>query len=331
MRHATTRPQRALAAAVASRTSTFIEELARARRGDTRGVHRARTTSRRLRELLPLADVAAPNAGADRVRREVRRVARLLGALREIDVAISELTQAAASRPQWDPVVVVAVERELVEARQRAMREVMDKIGALDIGRLGARIEAIATAVASDPAPHMWQRALARRLRRRATAVIAAVERAGTIYEPEQLHRVRIAAKKLRYGLELTREAAGLPVGTLIASLKKIQDELGKLHDLEWLAVRMREMAGTSGDRAADRTEAMALALDRECRELHAGYLAKRGTLVTLARRASDEVAKALLGRGPRMMKLGAAALPPRESRANTSRPARLGRPSETQ
>jgi CHAD domain-containing protein len=320
-----------LADAVASQTSTFVEELARARRGDTRGVHRARTMSRRLREMLPLTAVAAPGAGADRVRRDVRRIARLLGAVREIDVAVSELTQAAASRPDWDPVAVVAVEQELVADRAEAMREVSAKIAALDVGRLGARIESVASAVASDPAPHMWPRALARRLRRRSAAVVEAVKAAGTIYESEHLHAVRIAAKKLRYGLELTREAAGLPVGTIIASLKKIQDELGKLRDLEWLAGRIREMAEASGDRAAGRHETMALALDRECRELHASYLAKRGTLVALAERTSDDVARALLGRGPRMMKLGAAALPSRESRTPTSRPTRVGRRSETQ
>jgi CHAD domain-containing protein len=49
-------------------------------------------------------------------------------------------------------------------------------------------------------------------------------------------HDVRIAAKRLRYTLELFPRVVGEPGDEAIATLKAIQDELGALQDLEVLA-----------------------------------------------------------------------------------------------
>ena len=54
-----------------------------------------------------------------------------------------------------------------------------------------------------------WQWAVEARVARRAAALKHAIDEAGSVYLPERLHAVRIALKKLRYGLELWLEAAG--------------------------------------------------------------------------------------------------------------------------
>ena len=188
------------------------------------------------------------------------------------------------------------------------------KFGPLDLDRLRARLEAVAAAVDSETLRRVWERALAERLRRRATRLLRAIDEAGTLYVPERLHAVRIAAKKLRYGLELTRQASGLPVGALAASIKRVQDVLGRLHDLQVLAGQVREMAARSRKAAAG-SEAILTALERECRAQHARYLARRAGLATQAKRTKDEVAPTLKGRQLPMMKLGASALAAREAR----------------
>jgi CHAD domain-containing protein len=311
MVHATTRPRPDLADAIASQARVLVTELARARQGDVRGIHRARTSSRRLREVLPVAAVAAPGAGIDRTRREIRRITRVLGPVRELDVAIAEFAEA----PGWqaDPAVA-AIERHLTSERARRFHSVIVKFGALDLDRLRARLEAVAAAVDSETVRRLWERALAERLRRRATRLLRAIDEAGTLYLPERLHTVRIAAKKLRYGLELTRQASSLPVGSLAASIKRVQDVLGRLHDLEVLAGQVREMAARSR-RAGARSEAILTALEHECRAQHALYLAKRAGLATQATRTKDEVAPTLKGRQLPMMKLGASALEAEEAR----------------
>jgi CHAD domain-containing protein len=286
-------------------------ELARARHGDVRGIHRARTSSRRLREVLPVAEAAAPGAGVDRTRREIRRITRALGPVRELDVAIAEFAESAG---HYAEPVAASIERHLAEERTRRFHSVVVKLGALDPDRLRARLEAVAAAVDTETVRRVWERALAERLRRRAGRVLRAIDEAGTLYVPERLHAVRIAAKKLRYGLELTRDAAGLPVGSLVASIKRVQDVLGRLHDLEVLAGHVREMAATSRQAAAG-ADPILLALERECRAQHARYLAKRVGLGTQAVRTKNEVAPTLKGRQLPMMKLGASALSTREAR----------------
>lgn len=311
MAHATTGARPDLADVIAALAQTLSTELARARQGDVEGIHRARTASRRLREVLPVAAVAAPGAGADRARREIRRITRVLGPVRELDVAIAEFAQTTGRPP--DPVVA-AIERHLTSERARRFRSVTGKFGALDLDRLRARLEVVAAAVDSETVRRLWERALAERLRRRATRLLRAIDEAGTLYLPERLHAVRIAAKKLRYGLELTHDASGLPVGSLAASIKRVQDILGRLHDLEVLAGHVRERAARSR-RAAAGSAAILLTLERECRAQHARYLARRVGLAAQAKRTKDDVAPTLKGRRLLMMKLGAGALAAREAR----------------
>jgi CHAD domain-containing protein len=319
MGHATTRLRAPLSEAIASQTAMLVASLARARRGDARGVHHARTTSRRLRELLPVADVAAPRAGALRARRDLRRLTRALGGIREIDVAMAELGD-AASRASWDRLAVRTIEQRLAAERDQNFREAARRLDVVETARLRARLEAIAAVVSGDPTPRVAERALARRLRRRASRVLTAVEAAGTLYAPEQLHTVRIAVKKLRYSLEIARDAAALPVDALVTALKRQQDVLGRLHDLEVLAARVRAAAAGAGRRTAVKSEEIALALDRECREQHATFLSRRDTLTALACRASDEVAPVLLGRGLPMIRIGADRVRPRDGRWRTVR-----------
>src|SRR5712671_3316791 len=56
------------------------------RSGDVRAIHRTRVASRRLRELLPVVGLDA--AVAAKLARRLRKVARVLGSVRELDVLL---------------------------------------------------------------------------------------------------------------------------------------------------------------------------------------------------------------------------------------------------
>ncbi len=58
---------------------------------------------------------------------------------------------------------------------------------------------------------------------------------AGHMYSPEQLHQVRIAAKKLRYAMELAFDAGVKSAAAPVRTVKRAQDTLGRLHDLQVL------------------------------------------------------------------------------------------------
>ncbi len=93
-----------------------------------------------------------------------------------------------------------------------------------------------------------WRRALGTRLLQRSKRLIAAMDEAGHMYSPERLHSVRIAVKKLRYGLELAADS-GVKVATpQVRTMKRVQDVLGKLHDLQVLQTHIAaaQIAGDS-------------------------------------------------------------------------------------
>ena len=89
------------------------------------------------------------------------------------------------------------------------------------------------------------------------------------MYAPERLHAVRIAAKKLRYGLELAADSGLKQAAPHVRTIKRAQDMLGKLHDLQVLqthvaAVQAEPRAGGAPSREA--LEDLARHIEDQCR-----------------------------------------------------------------
>ena len=264
--------------------------LQKAERGDVKAVHQARVASRRLRELLPILELDA--AISRKLGKRLRKVTRALGPVREQDVLIGlarDWDDAAPRERRAFARVSDAVqsERSHPEAREatrsasktlaRAARK-LDRAGR-DLGRIDE----------TSSRRRAWQWALEARVARRALAFDEAVKAAGAVYLPERLHRVRVALKKLRYAVELLVESRGGANGGL-NSLKRGQDTLGLLHDLEMMIARARGVQGKLdvNERTARKDlDALIDLLERRCRSVHARYLGMRDTLLEVSTRFS--------------------------------------------
>lgn len=263
-----------------ARLGRLLGALPGAQAGDAEAVHRARVASRRLREALP---VAGDGLSWRRARRLARRVTRALGPVREMDVALETL-EVLARRGAATPAAT-AVLRAALEARRAARRREM--LEALKPRRLEKLRRALTTArdggVVRDRSAA--RTALAHRVARRAERLRRAITEAGAVYVPERLHAVRVAAKKLRYALELERELTRSRATARIRRLEAVQDLLGRLHDLEVLIAQAREtrdgVAGADGRAAAD-LACLVDTLETECRQIHASYLRARRSLLAL-------------------------------------------------
>jgi CHAD domain-containing protein len=135
-----------------------------------------------------------------------------------------------------------------------------------------------------------WCWAVDARVSRRAVDLRAAIDDAAGVYLHERLHRVRIAAKKLRYALELQAEGAGLKSTPELRTLKRLQELLGRLHDLQVLIDRVRHVQAdlTPPDVGAWRDlDSLIIALDQSCRRLHARYVGERGAILDICDRLS--------------------------------------------
>ncbi|GHO43275.1 CHAD domain-containing protein [Ktedonospora formicarum] len=78
----------------------------------------------------------------------------------------------------------------------------------------------------------------------------------GDTYHARELHDMRIAAKRLRYTLELFADALPPECGLLVKEVELIQGELGELHDADVMVALLRLCLGSS-DSGAPYQEAL--------------------------------------------------------------------------
>lgn len=262
---------------IRQRIAALNRALPVARGGEVHAIHQARVATRRLREALPL--VARGSTGR-KLKKRVRGLTRVLGLVRELDVALMTLDEIRAAGDV--PTGGIVRLREIMAAeRQRVCADMVHQIQRADLDKLRRKAMGAAQRLRSprgaarsrDPRRLTAARG---RAARRALALQAAIENAGGIYLPDRLHRVRIAVKKLRYAMEIARELSGSRAIARIRTLKSAQDLLGRMHDLEVLIMRIRALQGSVNapdlKLSAD-LDRLVRRLETECRQLHVRYM----------------------------------------------------------
>ncbi len=262
--------------------------LPAASKGDAMSVHHARIATRRLREALPLV---ASGRTADRLGRDVRRLTRVLGPVRELDVALEILNDVEATANAPRPAIqrlrgAIAEERRLLHAEMRR------RLGKFDVSKLREHAVAAARRQAGrtpkrmrDPKQAAGAKA---RVARRSERLAATIENAAGLYLPDRLHDVRIAVKKLRYTLELAQAFSGSRATARMRALKSAQDLLGRMRDLEVLIARSRSIQsspGASNLKVSADLDRLVRRLETDCRQLHGQYVASRRDLLSLCDR----------------------------------------------
>jgi hypothetical protein len=79
----------------------------------------------------------------------------------------------------------------------------------------------------------------------------------------EEIHNLRIAAKRLRYSLELFRFALPSGTGGLIDEVKSIQEYIGDMHDADVMIERVLEIIAADSQSRSTRLLEIATAVDR--------------------------------------------------------------------
>jgi CHAD domain-containing protein len=213
--------------------------------GDPEDVHQARVATRRLRSDLrtfaPLLDAA----WADGLREELRWLAGELGAVRDAEVLLERVRDGVARLPEPDRQaggrVAALFERDVAEARTRLIAALREPgyVALLDRLVAAAREPVLsdrAAAPAEDVLPGLvagpWSK-----LRRDAW-------RLGDGASDEDLHALRIRAKRARYAAEAAAPALGGKVAAFAKAVAGLQEVLGTHHDAVVTADRLRERAG---------------------------------------------------------------------------------------
>jgi CHAD domain-containing protein len=295
------RTPRVTSALLTRRVNALHRYLPAAVAGDDRGVHQARVASRRLREAIPVLAGGLKGSKAGKATRKIRRLTQALGKVRELDVTLLLLDELSSS----DELSKAALQdvRLHVMAERCGKREAMlTTLAHVDTDKLDRRLQSVAEAVLFD-AQQGWRQELGARLLKRSKRLVGAIDQAGSLYAPEHLHEVRIAAKKLRYGVELASDSGLTSAAPVLRVLKRTQDNLGRLHDLQILQAHVAAVQAAPAGRAVPHEGLGAIAgrIEEECRRLHGKYVAQADLLREAAATITTGLVPRLTSRTPQL------------------------------
>lgn len=234
-------------------------------------VHDLRVAARRLRSVLRLWRPLLPKC-ARQAADAARAAMRELNALRDLDV-LTDSVAAFSSEPA--PGLTDAMAPVLAVMRQRR-DELADGASRQLAGTIGAEfmqtMEALLAATPSE-----WPRGAHARSARVAGPLLKpvwsdfrkALKRAQARLTDMRCHRLRIAGKRLRYGLEAFSGYFGKPARRTVKSLRVFQDELGAFLDARngERAVRALRKQLAADPASDDALRAMAAAFRDDARE----------------------------------------------------------------
>lgn len=225
---------------------------------DIETIHRMRVASRRLRAAMPLFSTCLPSKKLDGWQKQVRKITRALGIARDADVQIELMEEFYSSLPQanYRPGIRRLLLR-LQQKRQGQQARVDKALDRLENSQALVEIKETLTPLVEKQvqivaySPDLYR--LAFDSIKASLDELLAYE--AVVYEPEQveqLHAMRIAAKRLRYTLETF---AGIYVDELkqpIQVMRKIQDALGEIHDCDVWTSYLPEVIEDERRRALD-------------------------------------------------------------------------------
>ena len=207
---------------------------------DPEKLHDMRVATRRLRNTLRVYSDALPKR-AERYERDLKYVADVLGVVRDLDVHIDMF---ADDHGDEDSQRIV----DILKGRQAGAREQM--LAVLDSKRYERLVADFSGTLRRGRSPSPDEPILnvaPGLVRDRYKKARKAAKKLGASSSPEDYHRLRKRARRLRYTLEPLAEIYGEPVQRAIKRLKKLQDALGLHQDMVVAADLLREL-GTDED-----------------------------------------------------------------------------------
>jgi CHAD domain-containing protein len=228
---------RCLPAALAAAQARIQSSEARARAGDSEGIHQLRTATRRLRsELRALAELVEPS-WLESLQAELKWLAGVLGAARDVDVLSQRLSKDLAARDSdVDQGALAPMFAELAARQARAGHDLQNALLGDRYRRLSAALaRALEQPPLTDPAQAPCRAALppiAATAWRRLKKAARGLRRSDS---DEAFHEVRKRAKRARYTAELIAPALGRTAPKrarpFIRRTTRVQDVLGAHQD----------------------------------------------------------------------------------------------------
>ncbi len=210
---------------------------------DIEYVHRMRVASRRMRSALTLFSTCFNKQNNRRITKDIRAVTRALGEARDTDVQVEALLKDAAEfasarlSPGYKRLIMRLQQRRA--GMQAAVIEAMDQLQADAV--LEKLSELTLPLAEKASSVYLYSPGLyAKAYDGIQTQLDDLYRHEVYIHDPAnvtELHAMRISAKRLRYSIEAFEDLYQDPIKPFISEVKKLQDALGLVHDLDvWIA-----------------------------------------------------------------------------------------------
>jgi triphosphatase len=268
----------------------LLELDAKLRHSDAdRDLKRYRVATRRLRAALRAFEDAFPKRDTGRMRDRLAALADTVGAVRDPEVRIADLTQWAVEQEAGARDAVEPLIAAWRADRDAGARHLEVALGERRHDRL---LDDLRAFVSDTHDPGVDGSPGGRPIALRAGALLwadyerlLAFDRVIPWADLETLHRIRIEAKRLRYLIEFLGELLGPERQALVRPLVAVQDHLGLLHDLAVNGEAVRAFLLHPGE-----------ALSSETRSTVEAYLRERERGVARLRRSVGRPWRGVVG-----------------------------------
>jgi CHAD domain-containing protein len=239
-------------AAIARSVRAIVLNLPGVRLGeDDEAVHQARVGTRRLRSDLRTFRPLLDRDWARELTDELRWLGDALGKVRDLDVMLITLADVIATERSVTPADAAQL-IEVLEAerddRRRALLEALGTTRAFEL--LDVLIDASQNPMTEPEADGPATDVLPRLVRKPWRRIERAVDRLDAESPDEELHAVRILAKRCRYAAEAVRPAAGKNAKRFAKAMSNVQDCLGELNDAVLISNHLRRTAAADPETA---------------------------------------------------------------------------------
>lgn len=244
----------------------MLENEAGSRLGeDIEFVHDMRVATRRMRTTLRLLEPYYKPKAVRAYRRSLRKIARALGAVRDLDVLIADMTKFKETLDPGQQEDLQAI-IDLLDEERAAARQDLNRLFEKseyrrfidDFARFLMKTGTSARPLDGDIQPYQVRHVLPVLLYSHVAAVRAYDE---VLPEADDtvLHALRIEFKQLRYAASLFEDVLGSSVKDYIKSIKAAQDHLGRMQDIVTTEITLTGLAPLL---SASQLETLGLYLD---------------------------------------------------------------------
>jgi CHAD domain-containing protein len=213
---------------------------------DPEGVHSMRVASRRLRSALRDFLPYLCKRGLNSIQKQLRSIADALGEVRDQDVAIMALQKIETHAPaEVSPTLTTFIDarKELRERARKELKLILEtgQLRELESDFIAGVDKAVVTQEQKTQDPPSSRRLTFRKMSRAIILVrLKELEKLSkdvfSPFEIETLHEMRIAAKRLRYAVELFQQCWGHSIGIYAKRAARMQSALGDVHDCDvWI------------------------------------------------------------------------------------------------